>query len=40
MDEKPAKNGYLYARLSQEHFHSKSKSFSLNAAHDQKAFLA
>ena len=33
MDEKPAINGYLYAPFSQKHF-SKSKSHSLNAAHD------
>ena len=39
MDEKTAKNGYLYAPFSQEHF-SKSKSHSLNAAHDQKTSLA
>ena len=39
MDEKPAKNGYLYAAFSQEHL-SKSKSHSLNAAHDQKTSLA
>ena len=39
MDEKPAKNGYLYAPFSQEHF-SKSESHSLNAAHNQKTSLA
>ena len=39
MEEKPAKNGYLYAPFCQEHF-SKSKSHSLNAAHDQKTSLS
>ena len=38
LDEKTAKNGYLYVPFSQKF--SKSKSHSLNAAHDQKTSLA
>ena len=37
--KKSAKNGYLYVPLTQNYF-SKSKSHSLNAAHDQKTSLA
>ena len=39
LDEKTAKNGYLYVPFSQTYF-SMSKSHSLNAAHDQKTSLA
>ena len=39
MDENTAKNCYLYAPISQKLF-SKSKSHSLNAAHEQKTSLA
>ena len=39
MDENTAKNWHLYPPISQKLF-SKSKSQSLNAAHEQKAPLA
>ena len=39
MDDKTAKNGYLYAPVSQEQI-SKSKSHSLIEAHDQNTSLA
>ena len=39
MDENTAKNCHLYSPISQKLF-SKSKSHSLNAAHEQKTSLA
>ena len=39
LDEKTAKNAYLYVPFCQKYF-SKSKSHSLNAAHDQETSLA
>ena len=39
MDESTAKNGHLYAPISQKFF-SKSKSHPLNAAHEQKTSIA
>ena len=39
VDEKTAKNRYIFVPSCQNHV-SKSKSHSLNAAHDQKNFLA
>ena len=40
LDEKTAKNGYLYVPFSQKLIFRKSESHSLNAAHDQKTSLA
>ena len=41
LDEKTAKNGYLYYMChSVKNYFSKSKSYSLNAAYDQKTSLA
>ena len=40
LDEKTAKNGYLYVQFSQKLLFKVKKSHSLNAAHDQKTSLA